>query len=202
MIERLPVPARQVFVLADEESDRLRHNYVGCEHVLAALVRHPSPAAETLAVHGLDLDVLRGGLGELVADGILPPAWRNHAALLDSLGVDLAAVRTSIEETFGTDMVERATRQATRRTGWSPLCGKAHVFKRALQLAHDHQSPSAIPASAHRPSCSAFSKTPWTGSTGHAAFDNPWNRRRRSTLGLPIGGPAPSDSFSNGQART
>jgi ATP-dependent Clp protease ATP-binding subunit ClpA len=192
MIERFPEPARQVFELADEESDRMQHNYVGCEHVLAGLARHPtSPVADILAAQGFDVDAIRAELARLVDQGVLPPPWRNHAALLRGLGVDLSAVRQHMEESFGPDAVDRATRRALRTTGWSPLCGKAHVFKQALHLAHQrrhalghaHTGPGHILLGVlddaehplDRPRC----------------FNNPWNRRRRANLGLPDRGPSP-----------
>jgi hypothetical protein len=191
MIERFPEPARGVFMLADEESDRLRHNYVGCEHVLTGLARHSSPAAGLLIAHGLDVDTLRGELDRLVAEGILPPPWRNHAALLDSLGVDLAAVRHSVEQAFGTEALDRATRQASRRTGWTPLCGKAHMFKRGLQIAHEHRVALGHPSIGPETILLGVLEDAQDPLDKPRCFNNPWTRRRRNALGLPYQGPSP-----------
>lgn len=68
MFERFTVPARQVMDLACAEADRLRHDYVGPEHVLAGLSRQAgSRAAEILQASGLDGDTVRSGLDRLVA---------------------------------------------------------------------------------------------------------------------------------------
>ena len=200
MIDQFPEPARRVFVLADEESDRLRHGYIGCEHVLAGLARHPDTAG-FLARQGLESDAVRAGLDDLVDQGVLPAPWRNDSALLQSLGIDLAVVRSTVEQTFGTDAVDRAARQASRRRGWSPLCGKAMLFKRALQFAGEHRTALGQPRivaehillgilqdaqdPVHKPRC----------------FNNAWVRRRRRTLGLPLGGPSPLERLVTARGR-
>lgn len=191
MIEQFPEPARQVFTLAEEEADRLRHNYVGCEHALAGLARHPGPTAEFLTGNGFDVDTVRGGLDRLVGQGVLPPPWRNDAALLHSLGVDLVAVRATMEESFGTEAVDRATRQASRRTGWTPLCGKALMFKRALQLAHEHRKALGEPCVGPEHILLGILEDARDPLDKPRCFNNAWNRRRRRSLGLPHQGPSP-----------
>ena len=143
MFERFTPAAHRVVELADQEADRLRHGYLGPEHVLVGIVgQAESPAGRVLRARGLDLEAVRGELDRLVEQGILPGPERNHAALLGSLGVDLEAVRRTAEEAFGQEAVGQATRRVLRRrwwrgsgSGWTPLCGKAAVAKRALQLA-------------------------------------------------------------------
>ncbi len=144
MFERFTEPANQVMCLACAEADRLRHDYVGPEHVLAGLARHDgSRAAAILRVSGLDDGAVRAGLDRLVTAGTLPPAWRNKADLLHSLGIDLRAVQRSIEESFGTQAVCAASRRALGRS-WlredrivsdNPLASKAMLAKRAFCLA-------------------------------------------------------------------
>jgi ATP-dependent Clp protease ATP-binding subunit ClpA len=143
VFERFTPAAHRVVELADQEADRLRHGYLGPEHVLVGIVgQAESPAGRVLRARGLDLEAVRGELDRLVEQGILPGPERNHAALLGSLGVDLEAVRRTAEEAFGQKAVGQATRRVLRRRwwrgsgpGWTPLCGKAAVAKRALQLA-------------------------------------------------------------------
>jgi ATP-dependent Clp protease ATP-binding subunit ClpA len=129
--------------LACQEADRLRHDYVGPEHVLAGLARQAdSHVAAALRTSGLDAETLSAQLDRLVARGILPGPWRNKADLLRSLGIDLAAVQRSVEESFGAQAVCAASRRALARS-WlredrlvlSPLTGKAMLAKRAFQLA-------------------------------------------------------------------
>jgi len=82
MFERFDEPAQQVMDLACEESDRLRHDYVGPEHVLAGLARQDtSRAAAILRASGLGGEAVRGGLDRLVAQGLLPGPWHNQADL-------------------------------------------------------------------------------------------------------------------------
>jgi hypothetical protein len=95
-----------------------------------------------LLARGLSLEAVRGELDRLVEQGILPGPERNQTALLGSLGVDLESVRRTAEEAFGWEAVGEATRRVSRRRwwrgggpGWTPLCGKAAVAKRALHLA-------------------------------------------------------------------
>ncbi len=143
MCERFTAPARQVVELAQQESDRLGHNYLGPEHVLAGIARlTDARAARMLRASGVDLEAMRAEIDRLVRHGFLPPPWRNDASLLSGLGVDLAAVRSSAEETFGGQAVDEAVRRVSRRSrlrgrrgGWTPLCGTALVAKRAFYLA-------------------------------------------------------------------
>ena len=144
MFERFTEPARQVMDLACGEADRLRHDYVGPEHVLAGLSGQAgSRAAEILQVAGLDSETVRSGLDRLVAQGMLPGPWRSKAGLLRTLGIDLAAVQQAAETSFGAEAVHAASRRALghyrlredRVICASPMTGKAMVAKRAVQLA-------------------------------------------------------------------
>jgi ATP-dependent Clp protease ATP-binding subunit ClpA len=143
VFERFTQRARQVLVLAEQESDRLGHDYLGPEHVLAGIAAQSgSPAERVLRNRGLDAAAIRAELDRLVRQGTLPPRWRNHAELLGSVGIDLAAVRRSMEEAFGGQAVGEATRRVSRRSwwrgggaAWTPLCGKAAAAKQAFYLA-------------------------------------------------------------------
>lgn len=143
MFERFTEGARQVVELAEQESDRLGHNYLGPEHVLAGIAAQAgSPAERVLRSLGLDAAAIRAELDRLVGQDVLPPRWRNHAELLGSVGIDLAAVRRSMEEAFGSQAVGEAAGRVSRRSrwrgggaAWTPLCGKAAAAKRAFYLA-------------------------------------------------------------------
>ncbi|GAA4997521.1 Clp protease N-terminal domain-containing protein [Actinopolymorpha pittospori] len=191
MFEQLPQPTRQVMELADQESDRMRHSYIGCEHVLAALARYPADAAAVLARHGLDVDAIRSDLERLVEEGILPPPWRNDADLLRSLGVDLAAVRHNMESTFGAEALERATRKASRRTGWHGLTGKPILFKRALQLAGEERQRLGYTETTAEHILLGVLKDAQDPIEKPRCFNNPWMRRKRAQIGLPHRGPSP-----------
>jgi len=78
--ERFTERARQVVVLAQEESRLLRHNYIGTEHLLLGLLREEEGiAARVLEELGVTLEAVRSqverivGLGdEVVATGQIP----------------------------------------------------------------------------------------------------------------------------------
>jgi ATP-dependent Clp protease ATP-binding subunit ClpA len=144
MFERFTEPAREVMDLACQEADRLRHDYVGPEHVLAGLARQPGTRTSgILRASGLAADAVRGGLDRLVDQGLLPGPWCSKADLLRTLGIDLDAVGQAMEESFGAEAVQAASRRALGRSRLredrvicaSPLTGKAMVAKRALHLA-------------------------------------------------------------------
>jgi ATP-dependent Clp protease ATP-binding subunit ClpC len=60
--------AHQVLAAARQESLRLRHEYVGTEHLLLALLReHEGPVAEVL--RGFDVEAVRRSIEEVVRPG-------------------------------------------------------------------------------------------------------------------------------------
>jgi ATP-dependent Clp protease ATP-binding subunit ClpC len=60
VFERFTDRARQVIVLAQDEARRLKHNYIGTEHLLLGLMREENGlAARTLSSHGVDLEPAR-----------------------------------------------------------------------------------------------------------------------------------------------
>ncbi|MDQ1734407.1 MAG: hypothetical protein QOH56_658 [Pseudonocardiales bacterium] len=136
-----PAPAsRQILLLAEIERRRLRHPYLGAEHLLLAVLAHGSnPAATMLIAHGLELATARAQIARIVTES--GPVVRDDADLLRDLGVDLGQMRRQLESTFGTLAVHEAARQVRRRPRWrgraqhSPLCGPPYLIKRAQIIA-------------------------------------------------------------------
>ena len=95
MFERFTEDARQVVVRAQEEARRLRSHHIGTEHLLLGLLDQDSPTAAVLARHGLTREstvtAIRAFTG---AEGL-------DAAALGAVGIDLDAVRDSVEAAFG-----------------------------------------------------------------------------------------------------
>lgn len=126
MFERLTDEARQVLVLAQEQSRDLGHDWLGTEHLLLGLVaRREGVAADLLAEAGLDLTTLRGtvltsigGASTIDGSGIL---GSDGEAALRSLGIDMDFVRSRIDEMFGRGALERPI--PPRRRG-HPLLGR------------------------------------------------------------------------------
>ena len=151
--------AKRVLMLAQEEARRLKHNYIGTEHLLLGLVREGEGiAAETLFDRSVDLTKVRKaveftiGRGERIAAGninLTPRAKKvielaaeaarrlDHnyigtehlllgllregegigAAVLESLGVDLAELRSALEvfaSPEGSSREEEPSRPAER----------------------------------------------------------------------------------------
>jgi ATP-dependent Clp protease ATP-binding subunit ClpC len=69
MFERFTESARQVVVLAQEEARKLRHGYIGTEHLLLGLLREDGRAARTLHSHGVTLESAREWFVEQVGRG-------------------------------------------------------------------------------------------------------------------------------------
>jgi ATP-dependent Clp protease ATP-binding subunit ClpA len=70
MFERFTTRARQTVVQAQEEARRLRHNYIGTEHLLLGLLGDPEGlAARALAGFGITLDGARDEVAALVKPG-------------------------------------------------------------------------------------------------------------------------------------
>ena len=71
-ITNIPIPsftdrARKVMQFANQEAQRLNHNYIGTEHLLLGLLKaHDSVAAVALSECGLSLDAIRNEINNIV----------------------------------------------------------------------------------------------------------------------------------------
>jgi ATP-dependent Clp protease ATP-binding subunit ClpA len=95
MFERFTEDARLVVVEAQDEAKRLHHGRVGTEHLLLALLGRRTPTTAVLLRHGLTREAVTGSVVGYVGQGDL------DAEALTALGIDLAAVRSTVEATFG-----------------------------------------------------------------------------------------------------
>ena len=117
MLERFTDDARTVVVHAQRHARRLGHRYIGCEHLLLALVGVDQPASAVLRERGLTPDrveeeiVRRAGMG--AGAGLFADLDRDALA---SIGIDLDAVRARIDASFGPDALTRADRAVHRTT--------------------------------------------------------------------------------------
>ena len=141
MFDRFTSSVLEVVENARIEARDLGHNYIGTEHLLIALSARPDLTAGR-AIHecGIETVRLREGLTRLLAG---PPS--DDATLLRTLGIDLHAVRQTVERTLGQDAVEAA--RPARRQRWfrqrrgscrSILLGEMGVtprLKRSFELA-------------------------------------------------------------------
>jgi ATP-dependent Clp protease ATP-binding subunit ClpA len=97
-------PAERYLAAGADEAYRLGHNYVGTEHVLLALTRDPESGATRV------LRQLGVTHGDIKDSAFFARVWapRIDPDALAALGIDLEAVRETLEETFGRGALEQA----------------------------------------------------------------------------------------------
>ncbi|SFL01091.1 Clp protease N-terminal domain-containing protein [Geodermatophilus ruber] len=128
MFERFTQDARQVVVGAQEEAARLHHGHIGTEHLLLGLLeRLGTPTAAVLARHGLTHDAVAEAVVGYLGSGDL------DGDALTSLGIDLDAVRSSVEASFGPGAldVDGPRRRGSGPGGHIPFSPRA---KKVLEL--------------------------------------------------------------------
>jgi hypothetical protein len=189
---RLTQPAGDATGWAGEEVRRLGQRHYGPEHLLLGLLREgDNPAARLLRAHGLDLETVRAEVDRLIGQGVLPGPRPDDGELLATLGIDLAAVRRRLEESFGGEAVHQAATWVSHRPTGAvphvPLGGTPLTCVRALRLAARQATARGqrlgplhlllgLLADAAEPAGSGLS---------------PQERRLHAGLGLPAGGPHP-----------
>lgn len=137
MFERFTKPARAVVVGAQQEARDLRHNWIGTEHVLLALVREPDAAGVTTLIRlGAEPDVCREAVTAVVGRPDTAFADDDTEAL-NALGIDLDEVRRRAEDAFG-----RGALDAPVADDESERPGR---FRRRRRLGPDDRGPGHIP---------------------------------------------------------
>lgn len=136
MFERFTGDARATVVNAQQHSHRLGHRYIGCEHLLLALVASDQPAAAVLREHGVTPErveeeiVRRVGLG--AGSSLFAGLDRDALA---SIGIDLDAVRARIEAAFGPGALAQAG-QAVHRGPRRSRLNPRRAVSRSLRRWH------------------------------------------------------------------
>jgi Clp amino terminal domain, pathogenicity island component len=152
-----------------------------------------NPAARVLHAHGLTSATVRAGIDRLVAEGVLPGPQPSDAELLATLGIDLDAVMTRLEESFGREAYYDAAQNVRLRpiqpfprapgAGTPLICWRVFVLVREEAVARGEDITSAhwllallrdaedpVEVTAHR---------------------YPMDRRKRAMFSLPDHGPSP-----------
>jgi ATP-dependent Clp protease ATP-binding subunit ClpA len=108
MFERFTTEAQQVIAHAGQEALELRHQHLGTEHILLGLLwTDVCISRQVLTTAGIDGPGVRADVQRLLtAPGIVLNAA--DAAALQTVGIDLAAVQSSIETSFGPDAMRTA----------------------------------------------------------------------------------------------
>ncbi len=144
MFERFTQPARRAVIQAQEEARRLHHRRIGTEHLLLALLAEPD---RVVAAMLRDTDLTTERVHEQIrraADRASGRLTDDDAAALRSIGIDLDAIRTKLEEAFGPGALEPPRPEPAPRRGLfgrrAAATGPAHIpftpgAKKALELA-------------------------------------------------------------------
>ncbi|HVF10416.1 MAG TPA: ATP-dependent Clp protease ATP-binding subunit, partial [Abditibacteriaceae bacterium] len=145
---KLTPKAKRVLELAADEARRMRHNYIGTEHLLLALLREKDGvAAGVLRKLGLNLEKVRGQVMEYLGPGEPSPeksgggreaskTGRSQTPALDSFGRDInqLALDGKLDPVIGRQaQIERTIQILCRRTKNNPvLVGEPGVGKTAI----------------------------------------------------------------------
>jgi ATP-dependent Clp protease ATP-binding subunit ClpA len=106
MFERFTQPAREVVIAAREEAFRLGHGYTGTEHLLLGVfTTSHGPTARVLAQAGLDSTYVRTEVVRLTGAGSAT-LGAGEAEALEAIGIDLAAIRSRLEDSFGEGVLD------------------------------------------------------------------------------------------------
>ncbi len=149
MFERFTEASRGVVVRAHDEAERLRHPYIGTEHLLLGMLSPEAGIAYTV-LHDAGLDAprvradierLTGFRAKILSD--------DDAEALRTVGIDLDAVLARIEESFGPGALdpEPPTRRRgplrRRQGGRTPFTQRAKkvlglALREAVRLGHHY----------------------------------------------------------------
>lgn len=137
MFERFTTEARDAVIGAQAEARALKAPRIGTEHLLLGLLvgAQGAPLGALLEDSGLTADATRARLVESRGGQAL---GAEDAEALRSIGIDLDAVRESLEAAFGEDALDHADAGSGERRGWFarkaghiPFAAEA---KKALEL--------------------------------------------------------------------
>lgn len=99
MFEQFSKAARSVVVVAQEEARELHSPHIDVEHVLLGVICSPdAELRKILTDNGITAEDIRDRLTTEVSS---EPLGADDAAALKSIGIDLDAVRDSVQATFG-----------------------------------------------------------------------------------------------------
>jgi hypothetical protein len=185
--------ARRVLDLARVEAERFGHRYLGPEHLMLGVLRDGgSGASRVLEAHGIDLPGARAQLRRLVDRGLVPGPRPSDAELLGTLGVDLAAIRRSTEQSFGRTAVGWAEREATRarrgglgRVPRTPLRDPPMLISQAVYHAGEQARAFGIGVIGPELLVLGVVKDIWT--PWPRCMNNRWTRQLHASVGLPEG---------------
>ncbi|WP_433730936.1 Clp protease N-terminal domain-containing protein [Nocardia sp. CA-129566] len=125
MFERFSRAAKIAIISAQEDARELRSPRIEVEHVLLGVLSQGEPELKTLLE---EMGVThRDALKTLGQQRKGQPLGEEDAAALRSIGIDLDAVRESLEATFGADALERAVPEERSRSAFGRDRNWGHI---------------------------------------------------------------------------
>ncbi len=141
MFERFTEKARSVVELARVEADRAGVNYIGTEHLLAAmLAKGDGKAYEALTAAGITVERVRADAARLTGQATL---GAEDAAALKTIGIDLEAVIQHVEQSFGPGALNAPTTGKKKPFGMTRFTKRAKKvmelsLREAIRLKHNY----------------------------------------------------------------
>lgn len=164
MFERFTPEARTTVVHAQEHARRLGHTYVGCEHLLLAVVSQDRPASAVLREHGVTPERVEEEIVRQVGLGVGSRLFGTlNRDALASVGIDLDAVRARVEESFGPEALTRADRAVHRES-------RPSVLKPARHWRRRRRARALLTAPATTPAATGLHHATGPRPTGHIRF--------------------------------
>jgi hypothetical protein len=174
MFERFTGDARVVVAHAQDHARRLGHRYIGCEHLLLAVVSTGEPAGAVLRERGLTPDRVEGEIVRRVGLGAGSGLFAGlDTDALAAIGVDLDAVRARIEGAFDPDALARAAQAFRRGSPPSRLNPRRAVppgLIRAWRRSRVRRSRPPVPVPVSRPQATGRYRAPGDLPSGHIPF--------------------------------
>ena len=189
MFERFTTDARTVVSDAQQHARRMGHRYIGCEHLLLAVVGMEQPAAEVMREGGVTPPHVEQQIVRLIGLGTGTDMFADlDREALAAIGIDLDVVRARIEARFGVDALDRATQvsrsQRRRRFRLNPSRALSPRLRRrfrrwrcARRDGRQQKQPQASPA----PATGRY-RTAGVVPTGHL----PFTCRAKKTLEIAL----------------
>jgi Clp amino terminal domain, pathogenicity island component len=133
LTEHMTRDAVAIAIQAYEHAIRLGHPYLGGEHFLLALAAADQPAGSVLRELGATPGRVEAEIIRLSGAGLFGDLDRDA---LTAIGIDVDAVRATIEASFGQEALTRAARAVYRERGRFGLRPRSGAEKDGVFLPH------------------------------------------------------------------
>src|ERR1700761_2859852 len=141
MTEHMTAEARAIAEQAWKHAIRPGHPYLGGEHFLLALAAADQPPGVVLREHGVTPGRVEAEIVRLAGGGLFGDLDRSALA---TVGVDVDAVRATVEASFGSEALSRAARAAYREPARFDLRPRSGGGQKGAFLPHGPGAEQAL----------------------------------------------------------